>query len=437
MRFSLRGKVLCDAASKMQAVASGEVAQDFSNARRVTIEVKGQHKVTFVTSNGHTTARLILTADQDPWLKTTRTGKVTVDSGVLKKLAQTVGGAEAGDHVIELYIDGDDLLLADTLTAKRGQLPKLKSHHQFSAEVQLNDVTSNGHTTARLILTADQDPWLKTTRTGKVTVDSGVLKKLAQTVGGAEAGDHVIELYIDGDDLLLADTLTAKRGQLPKLKSHHQFSAEVLKGETYSIDAGIFRRGIAAVSRYTTTYAHKVRYHMVYVHLTDSDTRFVCGSGARFAIASYASDGGRRHEQREAQFILPARQAEIISGLIADAQRVDFTYPSRRRCHIQPDTNIDMVLDGIPGVDYIPYEQNAYRHCEARCLVDLKRENLDEALRHIEAARDIEIEKEGVFHSVVFGTSLTSTELCVADGRFQCSTPLPAQSYFLGNTQLS
>ena len=292
--------------------------------------------------------------------------------------------------------------------------------------------STNGHLRARLTLTPDQDPWLKISEPGEVTVDSAVLKKLSKSMGAGIGADHIVHLSVNGDHLAVEDPLTSKRGQLVLLDSHHGFSSFEPHGQTYTLETATLRRGIAAVSSYISDLPHKIRYHMICIHFTRDEVRFVCGDGMRFAISSYPWGGSSRQEKDDARYIIPAGQAEIISCLVSDSQRVDLTFSEATRCYVKSNNGVEMILDGIPQERYIRYEENAYRHHEARCVVDVSRDDLKQALSHIETP-DPELIERNEIHAVDFDASLSSTELRT-DGQLQSSTTLPARSYSLDGT---
>ncbi len=118
MNLKITKSAVCNSMDKMVEVATKAIKTDFELAGRVTIETK-KDKVIFITSNGHTDARIVVDNSIDNNLEIGSQGKVTVDVKVLSGVVNALGGKDGDNHIFSLDLDDQVLIVKDTQAKSR------------------------------------------------------------------------------------------------------------------------------------------------------------------------------------------------------------------------------------------------------------------------------------------------------------------------------
>jgi hypothetical protein len=99
------------------------------------------------------------------------------------------------------------------------------------------------------------------------------------------------------------------------------------------------------------------------------------------------------------------------------------------------DTGLELLARGLPDVDYVNYEVNAFRYDEAVAYADIKAEDLREVTDLLVALQDKKREEQGKTHScfmtVPSKPGHVQFEIRKKQGRFQCEYEVPAEYYDL------
>ncbi len=283
-------------------------------------------------------------------------------------------------------------------------------------------ITSNGFLLGRWEVTKITDPSVSEITPGITTVDSAVLLKVCDAVGGLNE-NAVVGVELDGNMLSLKESggVTKKSAKIETLPKHHTFkskSQSKKKGFSYEFDAMVFNEGIATVGKYRSPLAYKIKYQMVCLHFLKDELRFACGDGMRFGILSYKTNNPNIEEENGIKHLIPIDQAEIIADVVG-AQKLTLYYESPTSCYVNPGSAIELHLHGIPSLTWISYENHAYGGDYAVAL-DMPMEELREGVKLLEAVKDKKIEKEGGFHTGDFEASSGSLKMTVNEGRYVC-----------------
>jgi DNA polymerase III sliding clamp (beta) subunit (PCNA family) len=277
--------------------------------------------------------------------------------------------------------------------------------------------STNGHLDARYTISdvSDCEP-------GIITVDAVIGRDVIR-VASQEGKD--ILMSVDKDVLhLKAGRKKFKISTLPK--NHVGDDAPdpikiVIPAKTpknglkYTFPQSMLSDGISTVARYKAPLKYKTEYLQICMHFLEDKVRFVCGDGMRFAV--YA----RNHEKNGitgdgGKWLLPSDQAMIIAAIIDE--EVSLTYSDAKTCYIQCG-KLDMLLKGIPEIEYISYDVHAYRFEDAVALVDINYDDMSAGMETVRVVRDKEMENEGDFHSCTFDAAPNTINFAVNEGRYQ------------------
>jgi hypothetical protein len=310
---------------------------------------------------------------------------------------------------------------------------------------KVNFLSSNGLLDAHWEVTSDSDENLKCEDQGSATVDVAVARKIVASIGGS-AKDNIIIVSLEGDaspslHMKDADAKGKKFAKMVTFSEGHDFHiAKPQKGFTYLFESEEFQRGIATAGKYVARRDYLPRYMMMCLHFLKNETRFVCGDGSRFGILGFQLDQANPDIDDDAgkKFILPCDQAQIIASLCASevGKDVQMTYKNEQTCYIKPqESNLTLLLHGIPNDQYISYEKHAFNFDDAKTVIDLKRDDFEEGMLLIGAVEDKERNKEGGFHHCDFvvkngkaGLSPRSNFI-VKEARFQADFDCDATVY--------
>lgn len=286
---------------------------------------------------------------------------------------------------------------------------------------------------------------------GKCTTDSIRLRNAVKKIATKSPSDP-IEFSVSDDTLVIRDA-GSKRRKMVKLpvemgeKPHHD--TEIVKrpdGDSLFMKSDDFGRGFRAVIPFQSKATYPPKYQTVYMHWKGNETRMICGDGALFAIMSFPRHSKDSHK-REFKRAIITSQLTVIANLfgisIEDAdidtnapQDIEMIWKDKTTLWLKSG-KLEVLARGLPEIDYINYESNAYRLSEARALVDIKQSDLKEVTDMLTALQDKQRAEQGKTHSC-FVTVPSSPghirfDIKKAQGKFQCEYEIPAEYYDLGD----
>jgi len=283
-------------------------------------------------------------------------------------------------------------------------------------------ITSNGFLLGRWEVTKITDSSVSKTTPGTVTVDSIVLLKVSDAVGGRNE-NAVVSVEVDGKMLAIREDggTTKKIAKIEILPKNHIFKSKpksTKKSFSYEFDDMVFSNGISTVGKYRSSLAYKIKYQMICLHFLKDELRFVCGDGMRFCILSYKTNNPNIADKNGIKHIIPIDQAEIIADVVG-SQKLTLCYNSPTSCSVNPGNAMELQLHGIPDLTWINYESHAYKD-DFVATLEVPMEELKEGVKLLESVKDKRLEKEGGFHSGDFDASNGSLKMSVNEGRYVC-----------------
>jgi DNA polymerase III sliding clamp (beta) subunit (PCNA family) len=269
---------------------------------------------------------------------------------------------------------------------------------------RLTFCATNGHIDYRRVIEANDENGLKVKQTGKIIAQSAASLPVAKAIGGSNS-DALIEVYDENDSLVFRNTGAKykENASVETFQSCKDVEVEKPEKPAYqvSFDVASFTKWAKSVLPLTSKRGYKVKYQMLCMHLLKEGTRLICGDGSRFGICSTPEKSSK-----EAKLILPEDQVAIILSVIAESEKVSFLWQDKQCCYISTSDGHEMVLRGIPDIDYIAYDIHAFKENEAKYVVDIPIKNFYDAIMLTGAVRDEELEKSGgFFHSAVLNVS--------------------------------
>jgi len=303
--------------------------------------------------------------------------------------------------------------------------------------------SSNGCITARYEITDVDDPNIKGNEKGKVTTDAVKLRDSVRKIITDESSS-LIELFDDGSTLHIKDA-TSKRKKLVKLprENQHHKTSSIQKPDTDStfVESDPLFRGIATVLPFQSRAGYKFAYQVVLFHWIGKELRLVCGDGALFAIFTFPRDS-RDKSKREMKRTIPGVQLSVISSLLMDSSSIEMAWADKATLWIREETKngeggIELMVRGLPEIDYVSYDKHAYRFDEAKAYVDVKISDLSEVAGLLGVLRDKEREEQGKCASHVLtapsSDGLMHFEITKNQGKWQCEYEIPAIYHDLGD----
>lgn len=277
----------------------------------------------------------------------------------------------------------------------KGVKTDFEKSNKLTIKVEKNKVflsTSNGNMDIISELTKDNEPSLAIDTDGITSVEASVLNKVISNLGDNNA---VVSLVLNSDtgtDVLSLTDLTAKKKKVVKIETrseHHNITISKPKdGFKYVFDSEDFRRSINIVSKYTLRLESKPIYEMICLHFLPNETRFVSGSGVRFVVLSNTINNADIKSGEDKKFIIPNEQAKIVANVIQNSNQVEFIYKDAQTCYIKPQNGITLMLKGIPNESYMSYDKYAFRQDKAKTVIDIKKEDLLEAMKVVGSTED-------------------------------------------------
>lgn len=316
----------------------------------------------------------------------------------------------------------------------------IKSEYEMSGRTTINVqndklifMTSNGHIHMTMEMTKDTDPNLSISETGTITVSSQMSRSIVAACGGRRK-DIVLSLSSKNDKLTLGevDSKRSSHVSMPIDSNAHDFKISKVKPDfTHTFKSSVFANGFKRVSKYHFPGTYQIRYKMVCVDFYPEEVRFVAGNGSRFGILVTTPEKKLDVSESGFKTLFPVDQFSILTPMIAESENVEIAFKGNVPVYIKPSNGMEIELRGMPDVEYIGYEVQAFRTGEAKAIVDMSYDDLEAAALTINALRDKEQETEECeFLSFKFeASSGLDLKLKVSDKRYSCELSKPVEFY--------
>lgn len=320
----------------------------------------------------------------------------------------------------------------------RALLPDFNFAGKVTVEANSKEVSftsSNGCLTASCLVVSDE---LSILKPGKFTTDSVKLRDSVRRLATTDE-NSLIEISDDGT-VTIRDVSSKKKRlvKIPKENTHHD--ASVIKkpdDASFFFETDRFIRGTKIVGDFQSRASYKIAYQLVLFHWTKSEARIVCGDGTIFAVFSVPKHM-KDKSKREMRRVVPVAQLDIVNTLLADSSEIELVWKDKDTLWIQGDNELKLILRGMPALDYVTYESNAYLFDDAKAYVDIKISDLAEAANLIGVLVDKEKAEQGRPHSCIFSSSESSDdvkfEITQEQSKFQCEYEIPAVYHNLNGT---
>jgi len=302
---------------------------------------------------------------------------------------------------------------------------------RIEAGDKLTLFATNGHLCAQCTVDCDS-----ITEQGSAVFNAVTGRNIFRTIGGKGASDHKIEVELKDQSLRIRDTNSEykKWAKMHTLSEFDVFNIKVKKGMSYSVTAKELSSSINIVSKYKAALLFDQVYLMMCMHFLQSENRYICGNGLRFAVLSRKNKSNAKINDTDQgdKWIMPCDQASIISSVLSQFgdTDVDIVFPDKKSCFMQV-KNLVLHLKSIPEMEYIEYDKHAYRFGDVVSIVDVPRSEFVDALSLVDAVRDKENEQEGDFLSCKFvaDSSTNILQVLVPTGKNQCEFECPIKYY--------
>lgn len=325
--------------------------------------------------------------------------------------------------------------------ATKGLLPEYNFNGRLTIEVKKTKVvftSSNGFITANCEISEDEDPSIKQNNDpGICTTDAIKIRDSVRKIS-VDDGAGLIELFDDGSSLVIRDA-NAKRKKvvkLPRESTHHKTGVvQQPDGDSSFFETEYFTRGVSKVLPFQSKAGYMLKYQMVCFHWTGNEARIICGDGMCFAIFT-APRNQKDKSKREIKRLIPCTQISIVQDLIGDSKEIELVWKQKEVLWIRTDNGVELIIRGIPDIDYIAYENNGFRFNEAKAYADLKVADIVEAADLLGVLRDRESEEQGRPHTCyLVAPSIdghAKFEITSDQSKFQCEYEVPVSYYNLG-----
>lgn len=319
-----------------------------------------------------------------------------------------------------------DILKKATAVSKNG----IKSDFDLADRVffevdkdkdQVQITATNGHLDFRTIISKSDENGLEITESGQVEVTSSAALQVASAMGGTNP-DTLFDLDVEGEMMRFALAGKKRRANIQTLKHVRDIKTPKVQKPllSHTFPADLYHKPIRKVSPFITKQGYKVHYQMICLHFLKDDVRIVCGNGSRFGV--YSLHTPSEVDGDEKRLLIPAEQAKIISSVTEDASEITFIFKDEQTCRIESDNGIEMYLRGIADVQYIKYENHAFRKGEASYIVDASMIAFSEAVGTVGVVKDKELEKEGDIRSAYLDLDVNKQQLSfiVDERKYKC-----------------
>ena len=320
-------------------------------------------------------------------------------------------------------------------------LPDFNLSGRVTIEVKKSKViftSSNGFIHVNCEITDTDDPGITNNTPGIVTTDSVKLRDSVKLIKTEDISTP-IELTDDGQALVIKDT-SAKRTKLVKLprENQHHKTSIITKpdGDSLFFETDHFISGVKTVLPFQSKAGYKLEYQVVCFHWVGKDVRLICGDGAVFAVFT-TSRHSKDANKRELKRTMPCNQLAVLADLISECSEIEMVWKDKSSMWVKTNTGMEVFVRGLPDVDYIAYDTNAFRFDEATALTDVKVEDLKEAAELLGVLRDKEKEEQGKPHTFHWvspsADGFMKLEIKQDQGKFSCEYEIPALYYNLNN----
>jgi DNA polymerase III sliding clamp (beta) subunit (PCNA family) len=295
-------------------------------------------------------------------------------------------------------------------------------------------LSSNGNLDAKSKLTEQDDASILDNEPGSFTVTTSKFREMVKNLP-TDSMSTVLSIDEDGDMLRVADPSRKRRlVKLQKDSRPHKLNFSKPKNKVHNFEKALFSRAISKVSPFMTTMGYKIKYLMTCIHFLPDETRFICGNGSIFAIFRFKDIAQDITDQTGIKYIIPTKQSLLINNLLSDCDKVSISWESATQCHIDLNNGTELVLKGIPSLDYIAYDNHAFRMNDAKAIVDIPIKEFKAAVQSIESCKDKERDKGGF--SCDFQATRDAdgiTHLSINEGNYQCDCSTNGDYYNLGD----
>ena len=281
---------------------------------------------------------------------------------------------------------------------------------------------------------------------GMCTTDSVRLRDTVKSII-TESSSDPIELHANDGMLIIRDVNTKRRKmvKLPQEMEHHK--TKIVKrpdGDSLFMKSSDFSRGFRAVIPFQSKGTYPPRWQTICMHWTGKEVRMICGDGGLFAIQSFPRHS-KDSNKREFKRAIITSQLAVIANLVEDnVTDIDTDTPNDIEMIWKDKTTlwlksgeIEIIACGLPEIDYINYESNAYRLGEAKAYADIKRVDLEEVTKVLTALQDKERAEQGKTHScfikIPSSPGHIRFDIRKTQGKFQCEYEIPVEYYNLGD----
>jgi len=128
-------------------------------------------------------------------------------------------------------------------------------------------------------------------------------------------------------------------------------------------------------------------------------------------------------------------QLSVLAALVEGSTSIEMSWKDKTTLWMKSDNGLEIMCRGLPEIDFVDYETNAFRHDEAVAYADIKGEDLREVTALLFALQDKERADQGKAHScfmtVPSKPGYVQFEIRKKQGKFQCEYEIPAEYYDL------
>jgi len=235
---------------------------------------------------------------------------------------------------------------------------------------------------------------------GICTTDSIKLRDAVKKIL-TESKNSPLELATDDNNLLIREA-NAKRRKIVKLPqeiNHH--NTKITKkpdGDSFFVTSENFSNNFRAVAPFVSKGSYPPKYQTVCLHWIGKEFRMICGDGALFAIMSSPRHSKDTHKREFKRTIILSQLAVVASLLDNSLSDIEMIWKDRTTLWIRSEKT-EILARGLPDIDYINYENNAYRTDEAKAYADIKASDLKEVTDLLVSLQDKERAEQAKAHS--------------------------------------
>jgi hypothetical protein len=325
--------------------------------------------------------------------------------------------------------------------ATKALFPEFNNPGKVTVNVQKNKVlftTSNGFIVVNQTIDDIEDPNIANCEPGICTVDAIKFRDSVKNIK-TQAPASAIELFDDGQVLQIRDT-DSKRKKLVKLpresQAHASDKVKRPDGQTFHFETEHFVKGVTTVAPFKWPGSYDPKFQVILFHWLAKETRFICADGSVFAVFNSPRSSKDKSKAAVERTIL-CDQALVAVSLVEGSQTMEMVWEDKDSLWIKAG-NVELIIKGQPDVNYTKYESHAYRHEEAKSIMDIKIEDLSEVNALLRVLRDKEREGDQLkchscFVHAPSSDGLVKFEITADQGKFQCEYEVPCVYYDVNN----